>query len=160
MDPATRYTLRCDAPNVMVWVHRIRHQEFVAFARCFRVLTMILMLSYRNIHDREIKKMLNRQLYSRYRAEACNEWRDPSPGLSVLATRNVAAVASRWRHCVRFDQPGIKLKPPAPIGIFFNTLLTDRWDRKLPGSNLTKLRSCARSKILKYLTTDLNRSLK
>ena len=48
-------------------------------------------------------------LYSRYYAEACNEWRDPSPLLSAWATqlrRNIAAVASRWRHCVRFDRPG------------------------------------------------------
>ena len=46
-----------------------------------------------------------------YCAEAGNEWRGPSPRPSALATqlrRNVAAVASRWRHCVRFDGPGIR----------------------------------------------------
>ena len=52
-------------------------------------------------------------LHSRYYTEACNEWRDPSPQLSAWTTqlrRNVAAVASRWRLCVRFGQPGIKPK--------------------------------------------------
>ena len=38
-------------------------------------------------------------LYSRYYAEACNEWRGPSPLLSAWATqlrRNFTTVASRW----------------------------------------------------------------
>ena len=37
-------------------------------------------------------------LYSRYYAEACNEWRGPSPRLSAWATqlrRNIAAVATQ-----------------------------------------------------------------
>ena len=40
-------------------------------------------------------------LYSRYYAEACNEWRRPSPRLSAWTTqlrRNVAVVASHWPH--------------------------------------------------------------
>ena len=51
-------------------------------------------------------------LYSRYYSEECNEWRGPSPQLSAWATqlrRNVAAVASRWRHCVRFDRYGNRI---------------------------------------------------
>ena len=47
-------------------------------------------------------------LYSRYNVEACNELRGPSPLLSIWSTqfrRNVAAMASRWLHCVRFDRP-------------------------------------------------------
>ena len=47
--------------------------------------------------------------YSRYYSEACNEWRDPSPRLSAWTAqlrKNIAAVASRWRHNVRFDRPG------------------------------------------------------
>ena len=47
-------------------------------------------------------------LYSHYYTEACNEWRDPFPLLCVWATqlwRNVSAVTSRRRHCVRFDRP-------------------------------------------------------
>ena len=38
-----------------------------------------------------------------------SEWRGPTPRLSAWATqlqRNVAAIASRWLHCVRFDRPG------------------------------------------------------
>ena len=38
-----------------------------------------------------------------------SEWRGPTPRLSAWATqvrRNVAAVASRWLDCVRFDRPG------------------------------------------------------
>ena len=49
--------------------------------------------------------------YSRYYAEACNEWRGPFSRLCAWATqlrRNVAAVVSRLRHCVRFDRPGIR----------------------------------------------------
>ena len=50
-------------------------------------------------------------LYSPYCAEACNELRGPSPRLSAWATqlrRNVATVASRWRHCVDLTGPGIE----------------------------------------------------
>ena len=52
-------------------------------------------------------------LYSRYCAEACNEWRGPSPRLSAWAThlrRNVAAVASRWRRCADLTDPGFELQ--------------------------------------------------
>ena len=50
-------------------------------------------------------------LYSRYCVEACNKWGGLSPRLSAWATqlrRNVAAVACRWRRCVRFDRPRIR----------------------------------------------------
>ena len=50
-------------------------------------------------------------LYSPYYAEACNELRGPSPRLSAWATqlrRNVATVASRWRHYVDLTGPGIE----------------------------------------------------
>ena len=50
-------------------------------------------------------------LYSRYYAEACNEWRGPSPRLSAWATqlrKNVVAVASRWRHCADLTGPDIE----------------------------------------------------
>ena len=51
-------------------------------------------------------------LYSQYYAEACNEWQGPFPRFSAWATqlrRNIAAVASRWRHCIRFDRPGNRI---------------------------------------------------
>ena len=44
-------------------------------------------------------------------AEACNELRGPSPRLSVWTTqlrRNVATMASRWRHCVDLTGRGIE----------------------------------------------------
>ena len=48
-------------------------------------------------------------MYSRHYVEACNEWLGPPSRLSVWATqlrKNDAAVASRWRHCDRFNRPG------------------------------------------------------
>ena len=45
-------------------------------------------------------------------AEACNEWRSPSPQLSAWATqlrKKDAAVANRWRHCV--DLTGLGIEP-------------------------------------------------
>ena len=51
----------------------------------------------------------NRVLYSRDYVKARNKWRGLSPLFSARAAqlrRNVAAVASRWRHFVRCDQPG------------------------------------------------------
>ena len=48
-----------------------------------------------------------------YYAEACNELRGPSPRLSAWATqlrRNVATMASRWRHCADLTGPGIDLQ--------------------------------------------------
>ena len=50
-------------------------------------------------------------VYSPYYAETCNELPGPSPRLSAWAAqlrRNVAAVASRWRHCADLTGPGIE----------------------------------------------------
>ena len=50
-------------------------------------------------------------LYSQYYAEACNEWRGPSPQLSAWATQlrsNDAAVASLWRLRADLTGPGIE----------------------------------------------------
>ena len=50
-------------------------------------------------------------LYPPYYAEAYNEWRGPYPPRSTWATqlpRNVAAVASRWRHYANLTGPGIE----------------------------------------------------
>ena len=55
-----------------------------------------------------VKHKIYLRLFSRYYVEACNEWRDPSPRLNTWTTqirRNIAAVTSRWRHCIRFDRP-------------------------------------------------------
>ena len=55
---------------------------------------------------RNINRKIKSSLYSRYYAETCNEWRGLSPRLDVWTAqlrRNVAAVASCWRRCVRFQ---------------------------------------------------------
>ena len=58
-----------------------------------------------------VSNQIKSSLYSRCYAEACNEWRGPSPRLSAWATqlrRNVATVVSRWRHCADLTGPGIE----------------------------------------------------
>ena len=47
-------------------------------------------------------------VYSRFYVQACNAWWGPSPQLSAWSIqfqRNVATMASRRRHCIRFDRP-------------------------------------------------------
>ena len=66
-------------------------------------------------------------LYSPYYAEACNELRGPSPRLSAWATqlrRNVATVASRWRHCVDLTGPGVETPTSRTDSVRFATELT------------------------------------
>ena len=66
-------------------------------------------------------------LYSPYYAEACNELRGPSPRLSAWATqlrRNVATVASRWRHCVDLTGPGIEPQTSRTDSVRLATELT------------------------------------
>ena len=65
--------------------------------------------------------------YSPYYAEACNELRGPSPRLSARATqlrRNVATVASRWRHCVDLTGPGIEPQTSRTDSVRLATELT------------------------------------
>ena len=67
-------------------------------------------------------------LYSPYYAEACNELRGPFPRLSAWATqlrRNVATVASRWRHCVDLTGPGIEPQTSRTNSVRFATELTN-----------------------------------
>ena len=66
-------------------------------------------------------------LYSPYYAEACNELRGPFPRLSAWATqlrRNVATVASRWRHCADLTGPGIEPQTSRTDSVRFATELT------------------------------------
>ena len=72
----------------------------------------ILMLRFIAGLQLEIKFLL----YSRHHAEveAWNQWRDPSPRLSAWATqlrRDIAAVASHWRHCA--DMTGSEIEREA-----------------------------------------------
>ena len=58
-----------------------------------------------------VKNQINSSLYSPHYAEACNELRGSSTRLSAWATqprRNVATMASRWRHCADLTGPGIE----------------------------------------------------
>ena len=70
-------------------------------------------------------------LYSPYYAEACNELRSPSPRLSAWATqlrRNVATVASRWRHCVDLTGPGMEPQTSRTDSVRLTTELTSGLD--------------------------------
>ena len=73
------------------------------------------------------KNQIKSSLYSPYYAEACNELRDPSPRLSAWATqlrRNIATVASRWRHCVDLTGPGIEPQTSRTDSVRLATELT------------------------------------
>ena len=65
-------------------------------------------------------------LFSRYYAEACNEWPGPSPQLGARVAqfrRNVASVAGRWRHCADLTGPGIEPKTFHTDSVCFTTEL-------------------------------------
>ena len=66
-------------------------------------------------------------LYSPYYAEACDELQSPSPRLCAWVAqlrRNVATVASRWRHCVNLTGPGIETQTSRIDSVRFATELT------------------------------------
>ena len=72
-----------------------------------------------------IKSSLYR--YLPHCAEVCNELRGPSPRLSAWATqlrRNVAMVASCWRHCVDLTGQGIEPQTSCTDSERFATELT------------------------------------
>ena len=80
------------------------------------------------------QNQIESSLYPRYFAEACNEWRRPSPLLSAWVTqlrRNVATVASRWRHCADLTGPGIEPHTSRTDSVRLTTELT--------GDNILKL---------------------
>ena len=54
------------------------------------------------MYSDDAAQKIKSSLYSRYYAQARNEWRSPPTRRSAWATQlrtNVATVASRWRHC-------------------------------------------------------------
>ena len=80
-----------------------------------------------NAYTKSKFKKIKSSLYSSYYAEACNELRGPSPRLSAWATqlrRNVATVASRWRHCADLTGPGIEPQTSRTDSVRFATELT------------------------------------
>ena len=100
------------APNIFL----IKHQLLKILIR-YRKWVMQVMF------PTQIKS----SLYSPYYAEACNELRGPSPRLSAWATqlrRNVATVASRWRHCVDLTGPGIEPQTSRTDSVRLATELT------------------------------------
>ena len=80
--------------------------------KCSKKLIFVVflkVLAFGRVSSRVIAHKIKSLWYSRYYAEACNEWRNPSPGLSAWTPqlwKNIAAVASCWRHCVPLDRPG------------------------------------------------------
>ena len=73
------------------------------------------------------KIKIKSSLYSPYYAETCNEWWGPSPRLSAWATqlrRNIATVASHWRHCVDLTGPGIEPQTSRTDNVRLATELT------------------------------------
>ena len=93
-------------------------------------------------------------LYSPYYAEACNELRGPSPRLSAWAAqlrRNVAAVASRWRHCADLSGPGIEPQTSRTDSVSLATELTagkaSAVMRQLHRSVVLKRELCTKAKL-------------
>ena len=75
----------------------------------------------------DIKNQIKSSLYSSYYAEAGDELQGPSPRLSAWATqlrRNVATVASRWRHCADLTGPGIEPQTSRTDSVRLATELT------------------------------------
>ena len=93
----------------------------MAGGRCIR---LILLPGFVSSH--KLQKIKS-SLYSPHYAEACNELRGPSPRLSAWATqlrRNVATVASCWRHCADLTGPGIEPQTSRTESVRFATELT------------------------------------
>ena len=88
--------------------------------------------NHANVRAEDVRLIANESkikssLYSRYYAEACNEWRGSSLRLSAWATqlrRNVAAVASRWRHCADLTGPEIEPQTSRTESVRLATELT------------------------------------
>ena len=82
-------------------------------------------LTGRSAFRHQIK--IKSSLYSPYYAKACNELWGPAPRLSAWATqlrRNVATVASRWRHCADLTGPGIESRTSRTDSVRLATELT------------------------------------
>ena len=87
----------------------------------------------KNVSKKTNQIKIKSSLYSPYYAEACNELRGPSPRLSAWATqlrRNVATVASRWRHCVDLTGPGIEPQTSRTDSVRFATEPTAGYSKK------------------------------
>ena len=84
------------------------------------------------------QSQIKSSLYSPHYAEACNELRGPSPRLSALATqlrRNVATMASRWRHCAHLTGPGIEPQTSRTDGVRLAAEITAGHDTNIENNN-------------------------
>ena len=88
----------------------IKFPSFLAPAEPHDIVADIVWIKGELIKLVQLKKQIKSLLYSPYSAELLNEWRDPSPQLSVWATqlRKIAAATSYWRRGVRLSGSGIK----------------------------------------------------
>ena len=108
----------------------------------FFYLAITLCCSCARIVGKDNQIKIKSSLYSPYYAEACNELRGPSPRLSAWATqlrRNVATVASRWRHCVDLTGPGIEPQTSRTDSVRFATELTAGLSRSNEGLECQKM---------------------
>ena len=62
-----------------------------------------------------VQKQIKSLLYSRYYAEACNEWRGPSTRLSARATQKLRNGGKQVATVFDLTGPGIESRPPAPM---------------------------------------------
>ena len=100
----------------------------IIFCYVLAPLTVLLYIANRAESDRRnFQIQIKSSLHSPYYAEACNELQGPSPRLSAWATqlqRNVATVASRWRHCADLTRPGLKPQTSRTDSVLLATELT------------------------------------
>ena len=102
---------------------------------CVLELSLCKQQVSKNSEENKIK--IKSSLYSPCYAEACNELQGPSPRLSAWATqlrRNVATVASRWRHCADLTGPGIEPQTSRTESVRLATELTAGSVKKTSGN--------------------------
>ena len=102
---------------------KVDYKKSVVSVAFMHIIVSFMKAGLKSAHMLQIKF----SLYSRYYAEACNEWRGLSPPRSAWATqlrRNVAAVASRWRHCANLTGPGIEPQTSRAESVRLATELT------------------------------------
>ena len=111
-----------------------------------------------------IPKLKKSSLYSPYYAKACNELRGPSPRLGAWATqlrRNVATVASRWRHCVVLTGPEIEPQTSRTVSVRLATELTAGLYSKIKFLQTNSTLTCLNSSfiILKFCSAKMKGSI-
>ena len=101
-----RYFSSTECPSLLM---KVDYKKSVVSVTFMHIIVSFMKVGFesKSAHMLQIKS----SLYSPYYAEAYNEWRGPSLPRSAWATqlrKNVAAVASHWRHCANLTGPGIE----------------------------------------------------